>query len=158
MASAHHLGPVIPIRLLVAVFAVLGSKGCCGGGTVVQRVRALHWAACGPQLGLPMMEQGPSLLPASPVAHPLAVTGRVTLGAGVGWWLRSHPRIPEFILVTAMILPQEPERVTWMWVMLSPTAQGYPGIPCVVLFSAWVRAGWERAEQPSKRSREEGWL
>lgn len=44
----------------------------------------------------------------------------------------------------AMVLPQEPERVIWVWVMLSPTAQGCPCILCVVMLSGLEpgRRGW----------------
>lgn len=31
----------------------------------------------------------------------------------------------------ATVLPQEPRRVTWVCVMLSPTVQGCPGILCM---------------------------
>lgn len=96
---------------------------------------------------------GASLWPV-PLVEEVAVTGRAALGAGVGWWLRSHPRIPGFILVAAMVLPQAPKRVTRVWVMLSPTVQECPGIPCVAMLSAWVAAGQEGvAEQPSSLGR-----
>lgn len=102
-------------------------------------------------------QQVPPLWPV-PLLEEVAVTGRAVLGAGAGWWLLSHPRIPGFILVTATVLPQEPKRVIWVWVVLSPTVQGCPGILCVVMLSVWVGAGQEGvAEQPGKCSHEEGW-
>lgn len=60
---------------------IKGPKDCCGGGSVIQRIRCLNLAASCPWLGLPVLEQEqashlPSPAGASPVACPFAGGGR----------------------------------------------------------------------------------
>lgn len=120
---------------------------CCGGGG-----SGLHPHPCGPSgagrgfwnrlegpqgcAGGSVARWGQGLSPQPPRlprTHLCAVTG------SGGWWLRSHPRILGFVLVLATILPRAPERVTWVWVMLSPTMWGHPGSPRVGM----VEHSWE---------------
>lgn len=143
-----------------------GPEGGCGG-SAARGARGLDPAASCPWLGLPALGRGASPPPAFPsrrlprglspcwrrsLSQAEALRGLVQVGGCVSidesqdlFWLqpRSSHRSP---------------KVPWVWVMLSPTAQGRLGILCGAMLGVWVGARRGGAEQPSKRSRGDGWL